>query len=139
VALLAAAPYQLLQRVSQIAKTDPHGLTVQLRNGPTIYFGDATQAVAKWIAASEVMADPGSAGAAYVDVTDPHRPAAGTGATTGSSTSAAGASGSAGGTPAATSAGASATASAASAVASGASSAAGTGAATTPTSTLQGG
>ena len=42
----------------------------QLRNGPSIYFGDATQLGAKWTAAAEVLADSGSAGAAYIDVTD---------------------------------------------------------------------
>ena len=32
---------------------------------------------AKWVAATAVLAAPGSAGAAYIDVTDPERPAAG--------------------------------------------------------------
>lgn len=78
VAVLAAAPYSLLMRVSQIIKTGPHGIVIQMRSGPSIYFGDATSLVAKWTAVSGVLADPGSAGAYYIDVTDPHRPAAGT-------------------------------------------------------------
>ncbi len=77
--VLAAAPSGLLSRISQ-AGTDPaHGVVAQLRNGPSIYFGDSSQAVAKWIAVGAVLADPGSAGAAYIDVTDPERPAAGAG------------------------------------------------------------
>jgi cell division protein FtsQ len=102
VAVLAAAPYQLLPKISQVTTVSGHGLVAQVRGGPSIYFGDATGLRAKWISASEVLADPGSVGAAYIDVTDPVRPAAGAGAgspSTGSagSTSAGGASAS--GTP----------------------------------------
>jgi cell division protein FtsQ len=77
VALLAAAPYQLLAKVSQVTTVSGHGLVAQLRDGPSIYFGPPTQLRAKWIAATEVLADPGSVGASYIDVTDPMRPAAG--------------------------------------------------------------
>ncbi len=87
VALLAAAPYQLLSRVSQVTTAAPHGLVAQIRGGPSVYFGDATQLRSKWIAASEVLADAGSAGAAYIDVTDPQRPAAGAGSDQASATS----------------------------------------------------
>ena len=54
-----------------------HGLVAQIRSGPSLYFGDASGARAKWLAASAVLADPGSAGSVYIDVTDPMRPAAG--------------------------------------------------------------
>ena len=57
----------------------PHGLVAQIRGGPSVYFGDDTELSQKWIAASVVLADPGSAGAEYIDVTDPQRPAAGSG------------------------------------------------------------
>lgn len=77
VAVLAVAPYQLLAHVRQVTTIAPHGVVAQLRSGPSIYFGDASQLQAKWLAASEVLADQGSAGAGYVDVTDPNRPAAG--------------------------------------------------------------
>jgi cell division protein FtsQ len=94
--LLAAAPAPFLARISQVTTVAGHGLVAQVRGGPSIYFGLATDARAKWIAATEVLADPGSAGAAYIDVTDPVRPAAGaagsSGAAGGSSSSAAGAS-----------------------------------------------
>jgi cell division protein FtsQ len=77
VALLAAAPYPLLAKVTQVSHTAAHGFTVQLRSGPVIYFGDASELAAKWTAATEVLGDPSSAGATYIDVTDPSRPAAG--------------------------------------------------------------
>jgi cell division protein FtsQ len=76
VAVLAAAPWQFLSRVSQVT-TVPSGIVAQLRAGPSIYFGDSRRLAAKWIAAAAVLGDAGSVGAAYIDVTDPERPAAG--------------------------------------------------------------
>ncbi len=100
VALLAAAPYQLLPRISQVTTVAEHGLVAQLRNGPSLYFGDTSRLAAKWIAVTEVLADSGSAGASYIDVTDPDRPAAGGGAPTGASATAAGGSATAAGSSA---------------------------------------
>ncbi len=101
VALLGAAPPALLPHVSEVATIAPHGLVAQIRNGPAIYFGDLTTLQAKWVAASEVLANPGSAGCAYIDVTDPRHPAAGS-QVSGSGASATGAGGVAtGGTAAA--------------------------------------
>jgi cell division protein FtsQ len=77
--LLAKAPYQLLAKLSQVSDGPPHGLVAQLRDGPAIYFGDSSRLVAKWTAAIAVLADAGSVGAAYVDVTVPGRPVAGGG------------------------------------------------------------
>ncbi len=77
VSLLAAAPYQLLPHLALVTTTAAHGLTVQLRNGPVLYFGSATELAAKWAAAAAVLSDQHSAGASYVDVSDPTRPAAG--------------------------------------------------------------
>jgi cell division protein FtsQ len=79
VAVLAAAPYQLLPRISQVTTAAGHGLVADLRSGPSLYFGDATNLRAKWAAAIAVLADSGSVGASYIDVTDPSRPAAGAG------------------------------------------------------------
>jgi len=100
VRLLAAAPPQLVDRVTQATSVSQHGLVADLRNGPSIYFGDPSRLSEKWIAASAVLADSKSAGAVYIDVTDPQRPAAGAGSassnsataggTTGTSTAAAG-------------------------------------------------
>jgi cell division protein FtsQ len=79
VRLLSAAPYQLLAKISQAVTGGAHGLTAQVRNGPKLYFGDGSELSAKWAAAAAVLAAPGSAGADYVDVTVPSRPAAGVG------------------------------------------------------------
>jgi cell division protein FtsQ len=76
-ALLSVTPARLLSRVAQVTDGGAHGLVVQLRSGPSIYFGDASELGAKWTAATEVLADSSSAGASYIDVTDPSRPAAG--------------------------------------------------------------
>jgi cell division protein FtsQ len=100
VKLLAAAPLPLLARVSQVTTVSGHGLVAQLRGGPSVYFGDASSARAKWLAAAAVLADPGSNGASYIDVTDPVRPAAGAGSGTGSGGSAGSTSSSSGGSAA---------------------------------------
>jgi cell division protein FtsQ len=81
VAVLAAAPYQLLSHLTGVTTGGSHGLVAQLRVGPSIYFGDAHQLAAKWAAAIAVLAQAGSAGSSYIDVTDPGRPAAGPGST----------------------------------------------------------
>lgn len=79
VRMLAAAPSQLLTKVQLASSDATHGLVAQLRNGPRLYFGGADELAAKWDAVTEVLASPRSAGADYVDVTAPGRPAAGTG------------------------------------------------------------
>jgi cell division protein FtsQ len=80
VRLVAAAPNQLVPQISQVTDVAAHGLVAQLRNGPSIYFGDTSRLAAKWISAIALLANAGSAGALYIDVTDPQRPAAGAGA-----------------------------------------------------------
>ncbi len=75
-AVLGAAPRPLLKAISRVY-TGPKGLTVAMRNGLLAYFGEAGRPHAKWIALVRVLADPGSAGASYVDVRLPERPAAG--------------------------------------------------------------
>jgi cell division protein FtsQ len=76
-ALLSVTPPRMLSRIAQVTETSAHGLVAELRSGPSLYFGDASDLDAKWIAATEVLADPSSAGALYVDVSDPSRPVAG--------------------------------------------------------------
>jgi cell division protein FtsQ len=75
--VLGAAPRVLLGWVSKVF-IGPEGLTVAMRGGLSIYFGDAIRPHAKWLSAARVLADPSSAGATYVDVRAPERPAAGT-------------------------------------------------------------
>jgi cell division protein FtsQ len=82
IAVLAAAPYGLLARVAGATSSSAHGVIVQLRNGPQIYFGPTTQLARKWTAAVAVLQNKESAGASYIDVSDPLRPAAGAGVST---------------------------------------------------------
>lgn len=76
-AALAAAPTVLRERVERAGTTREGGLTLQLRNGPALRFGGADRLAAKWAAAAAVLADRGSAGATYLDLRYPERPAAG--------------------------------------------------------------
>lgn len=105
VRLLGAAPYALLAKVAQVSSDPTRGLVATLRNGPKVYFGDASDLGAKWAAAVAVLASSSSAGADYIDVTDASRPAAGAGADSGSGTSTASGSGATGGTGTAPSSG----------------------------------
>ena len=91
VRLLAAAPYPLIPRIATAAATAGRGLTVTLRNGPMIVFGSDGQLPGKWRSAIAVLASSTSAGASYIDVTSPSRPAAGAGSDTTSDAGAAGA------------------------------------------------
>jgi cell division septal protein FtsQ len=71
------APGALRSRLEHVDMRSEDGIVVELRDGPEIIFGDARHVRAKWIAATRVLADPESAGATYIDVTLPGRPAAG--------------------------------------------------------------
>jgi cell division protein FtsQ len=66
----------VLRRVVTRVGPGPGGLTVYLRNGPELYFGDTTRLHAKWAAAARVLGDLDSRGASYLDVRLPDRPAA---------------------------------------------------------------
>jgi cell division protein FtsQ len=74
--VLGAAPTPLLRHVERVFN-GAEGLTVAMRNGLLVYFGDAARAHAKWLSLARVLADSGSAGASYVDVRLPSHPAAG--------------------------------------------------------------
>jgi cell division septal protein FtsQ len=73
--LLGAAPAPLRSRVYDVY-LGSDGLTVQLRRGPLLYFGDGTLPHAKWDSAAAVLGSPTSRGARYIDVSWPSRPAA---------------------------------------------------------------
>jgi cell division protein FtsQ len=75
IALLADGPSPLLAHVYSITDGS-HGLTVKLRRGPEIYFGDDALPHAKWASAVAVLANATSRGASYIDVSLPSRPAA---------------------------------------------------------------
>jgi cell division protein FtsQ len=74
--VLGAAPPALAGWVARVYD-GREGLTVAMRNGLLIYFGDASRPHAKWLSAARVLASPSSAGAWYIDVRLPERPAAG--------------------------------------------------------------
>ena len=76
-AVLAAAPAQLRGRSAAVSDSAAHGIVVLLRGGPKLFFGSSGQLRDKWLAAAAVLASSSSAGAAYIDLTDPQRPAAG--------------------------------------------------------------
>jgi cell division septal protein FtsQ len=75
-AVLGAAQAPLAHAVTRVY-SGSKGLTVALRGNLLAYFGDATRPHAKWLSLARVLADPGSAGAVYIDVRLPERPAAG--------------------------------------------------------------
>ena len=71
------APAALTRRLDEVRESGDRGITVEVREGPTLIFGDATRVRAKWAAAARVLADPSARGASYVDLRLPDRPAAG--------------------------------------------------------------
>lgn len=75
--VVAEAPQPLGRRISRIHVTRGRGAAAVLRHGPTVYFGSTARLDAKWGAAARVLGHPSSAGAEYVDVRLPERPAAG--------------------------------------------------------------
>jgi cell division septal protein FtsQ len=77
IAVLAAAPYALLSHVTSATSSSAHGVIVQLRSGPQLYFGPNTQLAQKWTAALAVLRSKYAAGASYIDLSDPRRPAPG--------------------------------------------------------------
>jgi cell division protein FtsQ len=72
-----AAPGPLRGRLDRIASRGDEGIVVELRDGPELIFGDASGVRAKWLAAARVLSDPDAAGATYIDLRLPGRPAAG--------------------------------------------------------------
>jgi cell division protein FtsQ len=75
--VLGGAPAELRGRLDRVTDDPDQGLSVQMRDGPELIFGDATQVRAKWAAAARVLADPSAAGATYLDLRIPGRVAAG--------------------------------------------------------------
>lgn len=74
--VLGAAPRAVRKYISR-AYFSPRGLTLAMRTGLLVYFGDATRPHAKWLALAAVLAEPTAASALYVDVRTPERAAAG--------------------------------------------------------------
>lgn len=76
VAVTAAAPAPLRARAER-AFIGERGVTLEMDDGPELYFGTADALEAKWAAAARVLADPSAEGATYIDLREPERPAAG--------------------------------------------------------------
>jgi hypothetical protein len=74
VQVLAAAPAELRPYLRSSSHGD-EGVTVELRSGIVIRFGDRTQAAEKWRAAAAVLADPAITELDGIDVQAPRRPA----------------------------------------------------------------
>jgi hypothetical protein len=74
--ILGAEPAPFARHVARVF-SGPRGVTVEMRNGLLVYFGDGTLPHAKWLALARVLLDSSSAGASYIDVRVPERPAAG--------------------------------------------------------------
>jgi cell division protein FtsQ len=72
-----AAPAALHGPVEKVRIRRKQGIVVLLRDGPELIFGRAAQTRAKWTAAARVLADKAAAGATYIDLRLPGRPAAG--------------------------------------------------------------
>ena len=76
VLLLGAAPEHLRRRVSAVV-AGAGGYTIRIAGYPELRFGPAERIESKWAAASRILADPSVAGATYVDLRVPERPAVG--------------------------------------------------------------
>ena len=77
VRVAGAAPAPLLERLSRVGSDGGNGIVAQLDDGPELIFGTPDRIDAKWAAAARVLADPDAAGAEYLDLRIPERPAAG--------------------------------------------------------------
>jgi cell division protein FtsQ len=77
VRVAGTAPAPLRRRVAQVETRKREGLVAELRDGPELIFGDRSRLPAKWVAAARVLADRAAAGATYIDLRLPGRPAAG--------------------------------------------------------------
>jgi cell division protein FtsQ len=75
VTVLGKAPAAMLP-LAERAFATRESVQIPLRNGPVLYFGKPRRARAKWMAATRVLTDPASAGARYIDLRLPERPAA---------------------------------------------------------------
>jgi len=77
VRVAGGAPAVITARLEKIGRERGRGVVVHVKDGPELVFGDASRIAAKWGAALRVLADRDAAGAEYVDVRIPERPAAG--------------------------------------------------------------
>ncbi len=74
--VLGAAP-RPLRSVIETSSHSGGGVRVELDDGIELRFGDATDAAAKWSAASRILSDGGLGTLSYIDLSAPGRPAVG--------------------------------------------------------------
>jgi cell division protein FtsQ len=72
-----AAPAPLAPLIEKIAYQDEEGVTLTVKGGIELRFGDSAKATDKWAAVAAVLADPRLDTLTYVDVRVPKRPAVG--------------------------------------------------------------
>jgi cell division protein FtsQ len=75
--VLAGAPDAMRRHVERLELERTQLVAVLRDAGPQIVLGDWSRPRAKWVAAARVLSDDSSAGASYIDVRLPERPAAG--------------------------------------------------------------
>lgn len=77
VRVAGGAPAALTPRLQSVTKEGAKGWVVQIEDGPELIFGAASFLTSKWTAVMRVLADRDAAGADYIDLRTPGRPAAG--------------------------------------------------------------
>ena len=77
VRVAGGAPAALTPKLESVTREGAKGWVVQVKEGPELIFGAATSVAAKWTAVTRVLADRDAAGADYIDLRIPGRPAAG--------------------------------------------------------------
>jgi cell division protein FtsQ len=75
--VIGAAPAPLRELIERTAYKGEDGVTLSMRGGVELRFGDGERAAQKWAAAAAVLADPKLTALSYVDVRVPKRPAVG--------------------------------------------------------------
>jgi cell division protein FtsQ len=77
VRMAGGAPAALTPSLQSVTRQGDKGWVIQMHDGPDLIFGPATRIAFKWEAAARVLADRDAAGADYIDLRIPDRPAAG--------------------------------------------------------------
>jgi cell division protein FtsQ len=77
VRVAGGAPAVITTRLEKVVHERGRGVVVKVKDGPDLVFGGPGRVNAKWAAAIRVLADRDAAGADYIDVRIPERPAAG--------------------------------------------------------------
>jgi cell division protein FtsQ len=77
VRVAGGAPPALTPMLEGVTREGPKGWVIKIKDGPDLIFGPASRLGLKWSSAMRVLADRDAAGADYIDLRIPGRPAAG--------------------------------------------------------------